>query len=71
LASEAPEDDMKHHEDDQNTIVLFADGATYLRPPQEFLVRTKQEGKPDIVVGRRYGAFIQLDKDVGTLPEMF
>lgn len=33
-------------------------------PHAEFLIRTKQEGKPDIVVGRRYGAFIQLDKDL-------
>ncbi|RPB27624.1 PX domain protein [Terfezia boudieri ATCC MYA-4762] len=33
-------------------------------PHAEFLIRIKQEGKPDIVVGRRYGAFIQLDKDL-------
>ena len=33
---------------------------------QEFLIRVRQEGEPDIIVGRRYGAFVELQNDVRT-----
>jgi hypothetical protein len=30
----------------------------------EFIIRSKREGKEDVVVGRRYGSFVQLQKEV-------
>ncbi|KAF8472542.1 hypothetical protein BDZ91DRAFT_715245 [Kalaharituber pfeilii] len=33
-------------------------------PHAEFLIRTKREGKLDVVVGRRYGAFVQLNQQL-------
>lgn len=31
---------------------------------QEFLIRVRQEGEHDVIVGRRYGAFVQLQNNV-------
>lgn len=45
----------------------YAGRSSLLTILKEFLVRTKQEGQPDVVVGRRYGAFVQLDRDVSTV----
>ena len=34
---------------------------------QEFLIRTKREDQADVVVGRRYGEFVRLHHDVGSI----
>lgn len=43
-----------------------ADSYTDYKVYQEFLIRTRRVGHPDVVVGRRYGAFVRLHREVRT-----
>lgn len=43
---------------------------TNYRVHQEFLIRSKRVDQPDVVVGRRYGAFVRLHRQVRALHEL-